>query len=64
MKFLFHLIQKNTDSFLWNCRYCGTVDFASGVWVGVELDTPEGKNDGIIQDTIYFKCSPNHGINR
>ncbi|XP_032780625.1 CAP-Gly domain-containing linker protein 4 isoform X1 [Daphnia magna] len=43
-------------------RYCGTVDFASGVWVGVELDTPEGKNDGIIQDTIYFKCSPNHGL--
>lgn len=42
-------------------RYCGTVEFAAGVWVGVELDTPEGKNDGIIQDTIYFKCSPNHG---
>jgi len=43
-------------------RYCGTVDFAAGVWVGVELDSPEGKNDGIIQDTIYFKCSPNHGL--
>ena len=42
-------------------RYCGTVDFASGVWVGVELDSAEGKNDGVIQDTIYFKCSPNHG---
>ena len=45
-------------------RYCGTVDFAAGVWVGVELDTPEGKNDGIIQDTIYFKCSPQHGACR
>lgn len=42
-------------------RYCGTVDFASGVWVGVELDTADGKNDGVIQDTVYFKCSPNHG---
>ena len=42
-------------------RYCGTVEFAAGVWVGVELDTADGKNDGIIQDTLYFKCSPNHG---
>lgn len=43
-------------------RYCGTVDFAPGVWVGVELDSAEGKNDGIIQDIVYFKCSPRHGL--
>jgi len=43
-------------------RYCGTVEFASGVWVGVELDTADGKNDGIIKGTLYFKCSPNHGL--
>ena len=38
------------------------MDFAPGVWVGVELDTAEGKNDGIIQDIVYFKCSPRHGL--
>ena len=43
-------------------RYCGTVEFASGIWVGVELDTPDGKNDGVVKGTLYFKCSPNHGI--
>ena len=29
--------------------------------MGVELDTPDGKNDGIVKGTLYFKCSPNHG---
>ena len=27
-------------------RYKGDVDFSPGMWAGVELDTPTGKNDG------------------
>ena len=37
--------------------YKGDVDFASGIWAGVELDTPTGKNDGSTKHkrfVLYF----------
>lgn len=33
-----------------------------GTWIGVELDTPMGKNDGTVQNITYFTCKPKHGI--
>lgn len=42
--------------------FIGPTDFASGVWVGVELDAPTGKNDGVVQGVRYFSCKPKHGI--
>ncbi|XP_031336617.1 kinesin-like protein KIF13B isoform X5 [Photinus pyralis] len=42
--------------------YIGPTDFASGTWVGVELDAPKGKNDGSVQGIHYFTCRPKHGM--
>ncbi|KAL0268806.1 UNVERIFIED_CONTAM: hypothetical protein PYX00_010619 [Menopon gallinae] len=42
--------------------FLGPTEFASGIWVGVELDAPTGKNDGVVQGVRYFSCKPKHGI--
>lgn len=33
-----------------------------GIWYGIELDDPKGKNDGSVQGIQYFVCPPNHGM--
>ncbi|CAG0888530.1 unnamed protein product [Darwinula stevensoni] len=43
-------------------RYCGTTEFSTGIWAGVELDTAEGRNDGSVKGVMYFRCKPNHGL--
>ncbi|XP_075875760.1 kinesin-like protein KIF13B isoform X3 [Nelusetta ayraudi] len=43
-------------------RYVGATQFAEGVWVGVELDAPVGKNDGSVAGQRYFSCRPGHGV--
>uniref|UniRef100_A0A2K6EHX8 CAP-Gly domain containing linker protein family member 4 n=1 Tax=Propithecus coquereli TaxID=379532 RepID=A0A2K6EHX8_PROCO len=42
-------------------RFCGTTEFASGQWAGIELDEPEGKNNGSVGKVQYFKCAPRYG---
>ena len=41
--------------------FCGRVEFARGVWAGVELAACEGKHDGSISGIAYFKCPPGCG---
>jgi len=43
-------------------RFCGTTEFSTGIWAGVELDNAEGKNDGTVKGMRYFQCAPGHGI--
>ena len=42
-------------------RFAGKVQFQSGLWLGIELLTPDGKHDGELKGTRYFHCKPNHG---
>ncbi|XP_059573173.1 CAP-Gly domain-containing linker protein 4 isoform X1 [Alligator mississippiensis] len=43
-------------------RYIGPTDFAPGVWLGLELRSAKGKNDGTVGEKRYFTCKPNHGV--
>ncbi|XP_040574862.1 uncharacterized protein [Lepeophtheirus salmonis] len=42
--------------------FLGETKFASGLWAGVVLDKPEGKNDGSVNGVSYFKCKPMYGV--
>ncbi|KAI8590638.1 dynein associated protein-domain-containing protein [Geranomyces variabilis] len=43
-------------------RYADATAFAPGLWVGVELSEPNGKNDGSVQNVRYFECRPGYGV--
>ncbi|BEJ01948.1 hypothetical protein CcaverHIS631_0606300 [Cutaneotrichosporon cavernicola] len=44
-------------------RWVGTEPaFAPGKWVGIELDTPTGKNNGSVKGEVYFSCEAGHGV--
>lgn len=43
-------------------RYYGEPEFAPGWWCGVELDQPEGKNNGSLQGIRYFSCDEGFGV--
>uniref|UniRef100_A0A158P6T7 CAP-Gly domain-containing protein n=1 Tax=Angiostrongylus cantonensis TaxID=6313 RepID=A0A158P6T7_ANGCA len=53
-------------------RFIGETEFAQGIWAGIELEQPLGKNDGSIQKKVshkfdiqgkrYFTCKPPYGV--
>ncbi|PWA01308.1 hypothetical protein BB558_002609 [Smittium angustum] len=43
-------------------RFLGETSFSAGIWAGIELDEPLGKNDGTVQGVRYFQAKPNHGL--
>ncbi|KAL0985463.1 hypothetical protein UPYG_G00157200 [Umbra pygmaea] len=43
-------------------HYVGGVEFAKGIWVGVQLDMAVGKHNGTVQGRVYFRCAPGHGV--
>jgi len=43
-------------------RFIGEFSIGKGLWYGIELDEPVGKNNGSHDGHIYFECSNNYGI--
>ena len=41
--------------------YHGETEFADGIWVGIILDEPKGKNNGTVKGKQYFQCAENCG---
>ncbi|VDO41494.1 unnamed protein product, partial [Haemonchus placei] len=43
-------------------RFIGETEFAQGIWAGIELEQPLGKNDGSVQGKRYFTCKSPYGV--
>jgi len=43
-------------------KYVGPTHFDKGVWFGVALDAPKGKNNGTVRKKFYFQSEANHGV--
>eukprot|EP00941_MAST-03F_sp_MAST-3F-sp1_P001081 g1081.t1 len=43
-------------------KFVGKTDFAKGIWIGLCLEQPVGKNNGSILGVHYFHCNYPHGI--
>jgi dynactin complex subunit len=35
-------------------EFVGPTSFQPGIWVGIVLDSPDGKNDGTVNGEFYF----------
>ncbi len=43
-------------------KFIGETQFATGIWVGVQLPGPTGKHNGTVDGHSYFACKRGHGI--
>uniref|UniRef100_H2XNK3 CAP-Gly domain-containing protein n=1 Tax=Ciona intestinalis TaxID=7719 RepID=H2XNK3_CIOIN len=50
------------DAKVGTVRFVGETEFAKGCWVGIELDSAQGKNDGSVAGNRYFTCEANFGL--
>ncbi|XP_035206244.1 CAP-Gly domain-containing linker protein 1-like [Stegodyphus dumicola] len=54
-----YVLGKNTTG---KVAFIGNTHFSDGIWIGVALDDPKGRNNGSCEGVSYFKCPRNHGI--
>ncbi|KAI8081572.1 uncharacterized protein BX664DRAFT_340739 [Halteromyces radiatus] len=43
-------------------QYIGPVSFAKGTWIGLELESRLGKNNGCVAGVTYFRTDPQRGL--
>jgi dynactin complex subunit len=42
--------------------YKGPVMGRAGLWLGIDLTTPDGDNDGCLKGRVYFRAPLNYGL--
>ncbi|XP_016998083.2 dynactin subunit 1 [Drosophila takahashii] len=57
-----HRVEVTGKNLQGKVAYVGRTTFAAGLWYGVVLDEPLGKNNGSVHGSIYFKCPTNCGL--
>lgn len=54
--------EADAEYMLGTVRYVGRAVFSHGDWLGIELDGPFGKNNGLVMGCKYFHCKKDHGL--
>jgi dynactin 1 len=52
----------DTDKVKGRVAFYGETEFSDGVWLGIILDEPLGKNNGTVKGKRYFECEDKYGI--
>ena len=55
-------VLKNDQIFYGTVLYKGPIVSRRGVWLGIDLTTPDGDNDGSVKGRVYFRAPLNFGI--
>uniref|UniRef100_A0AC35GP50 CAP-Gly domain-containing protein n=1 Tax=Panagrolaimus sp. PS1159 TaxID=55785 RepID=A0AC35GP50_9BILA len=52
----------DTEKVKGRVAFYGETEFSDGLWLGIILDEPLGKNNGTVQGKKYFECEDKYGI--
>ncbi|CAF0771254.1 unnamed protein product [Didymodactylos carnosus] len=52
----------NNQLLLGTIAYKGPVVSRKGIWLGIDLSTPDGDNNGCLYGRVYFRAPPNYGL--
>ena len=55
-------VKKGSQNLYGTVEFYGGTTFSNGVWVGVRLTKPHGKNNGTVKGEQYFSCKPYFGL--
>lgn len=55
-------VLKNDQILYGTVLYKGPVVGRRGMWIGIDLTTPDGDNDGSIKGRVYFRAPLYYGI--